>query len=471
MITYKKYSSVSTVNNMLTAPVGNLIIKLSIPTIVSMMITALYNMADTFFVSKLGTSASGAVGIIFSIMAIIQAVGFTLGMGSGSILSRKIGGGDLEEANEYSSTGIIFAFLLGTILAIVGIIFQDKIINSLGATETILPYAKDYAHYIFIGAPFMITSFVLNNQLRFQGKATLSMLGLTTGGILNIILDPIFIFIFNMGIKGAAIATLISQIISFSILMSFFLLKRTETVFSIKKLSKRIKVYTEILKQGFPSLCRQGLASISTIFLNISAAKYGSLAFTSAISANQSADAAVAGMSITSRMFMFIMSFALGLGQGFQPVCAMNYGAKKYDRVKESFLFLLKTISLSMLFCMVLVLIFAPQIVKAFRNDIEVIQVGSVAMRFQAFAIPFHSLIFSVNMLLQTTGKAKSASFLSSLRQGLYFIPLIWILPLYFGLIGVQISQGIADILTALTTIPFAIYFFKEINNKSLETK
>ncbi len=222
MITHKKYSSVSTVNNMLTAPVGNLIIKLSIPTIVSMMITALYNMADTFFVSKLGTSASGAVGIIFSIMAIIQAVGFTLGMGSGSILSRKIGGGDLEKANEYSSTGIIFAFLLGTILAIVGIIFQDKIINSLGATETILPYAKDYAHYIFIGAPFMITSFVLNNQLRFQGKATLSMLGLTTGGILNIILDPIFIFIFNMGIKGAAIATLISQIISFSILMSFF---------------------------------------------------------------------------------------------------------------------------------------------------------------------------------------------------------------------------------------------------------
>ena len=459
----------STFVRMTTMPVGHLIVKMAIPTIISMMVSALYNMADTFFVSQLGTSASGAVGIIFSLMAIIQAAGFTIGMGSGSTLSRKLGARKNDEANEYSSTGIILAFSLGTLMAIFGIAFQSKIITSLGATPTILPYAQDYARYILLACPFMVTAFVMNNQLRFQGKAAFSMIGLTTGGILNIILDPIFIFVLKLGISGAAIATLISQCVSFSILLSWFVRRRSSTVLSFSKLSKRPAVYATIIKNGMPSLCRQGLASISAIFLNVAAAKYGALqappeSLPQTIGAF--ADAAVAGMSITSRLFMFLMSVALGLGQGFQPVSAMNYGAKLYRRVKDAYLFLAKLTAVIMSVFTIIVLIFAPQIAKAFRDDPAVIKIAAFTMRFQSLFLPLHALIFGTNTLLQTTGNAKSATFLSSLRQGLYFIPLILILPLFFGMRGVQLTQGISDLLTALTSIPFIVTFFHRLTKE-----
>ncbi len=458
----------NTLNAMLNKSVGPLIIKMAVPTIISMMVTAIYNMADTFFVSKLGTSASGAVGITFSIMAIIQAFGFTIGMGSGSILSRKLGARNIKSADEFCSTGIITAFVTGTIIAILGVRFNGWIVIHLGATVTIAPYARDYARYILLGAPFMVTSFVMNNQLRFQGKAAFSMVGLTLGGILNIILDPIFIFVFNLGISGAAIATLISQIVSFSILLSWFLRRKTSTTLSPKNLSHNPKVYLEIFKQGLPSLLRQGLASVSTIFLNVTAAKYGALAAAgmAADVISHSADAAVAGMSITNRVFMFIMSIAIGLGQGFQPVCGMNYGAKRYDRVRDSYMFLVKVTTSVMSVFTIIVLLFAPQIIQAFRNDPEVIAMGRVAMRWQGLFLPLHSVIFGTNMLLQTTGMAKQASLLSSMRQGLYFIPLIWILPLCFGIFGVQIAQGTSDFLTACTSLPFAIHFFKGLKKE-----
>ena len=434
---------------MTTTPVGPLILKMAIPTIISMMVSAIYNMADTFFVSQLGTSASGAVGIIFSLMALIQAFGFTIGMGSGSLMSRALGARDNDRANTFSSTAIFTAIFTGIAIAITGIIFQDWITKRLGATPTILPYAKAYGKYIFLAAPFMVSSFVMNNQLRFQGKASLSMVGLTTGAILNIFLDPLFIFVFKLGISGAAIATMCSQVVSFSILLSMFVRHKATTALSVRFVSHKFSTYKNIIRNGLPSLFRQGMGCIAAICLNVAAGKYG--------------DAAVAGMSITTRVFMLLMSVAIGLGQGFQPVCAMNYGAKLYTRVRQAYRFLQRITGSVMFLFEIIVFIFAPEILRAFRDDPAVISAGTLAMRLQAIPLFLHSVIFSTNMLLQTTGKARSATFLSTLRQGLYFIPLILILPHFMGLKGVQSAQAISDLLTSLTSVPFAVYFFKHI--------
>lgn len=447
-----------TVRKMLTEPVGSLIIKNAVPTICSMMITGIYNTADTFFVSKLGTSASGAVGIIFSIMAIIQAFGFTIGMGSGSIVSRLLGGGKKDSASKFTSTGVFTALFLGILIGGCGLVFQNQIITKLGATPTILPFAKDYARYIFIGIPFIMTSFVMNNQLRWQGKAMFSMVGLLTGGILNIFLDPIFIFGLDLGISGAAIATLLSQCVSFSILLSMFIRKKSVTELSFKNISLKAKDYFNIFKTGFPSFCRQGIGSLSMILLNTQAGKYGVI---SAVSGYE-ADAAIAAMAISNRLFMLLMSVALGLGQGFQPVCGMNFGAKKYGRVKEGFFFLVKVTTGIMAVLALLVFIFATPIARLFRDDPNVINVAVFAMRAQALILPLHSLIFAANMMLQTTGRPGQATFLSSLRQGLYFIPLIYFLPMFLGLTGIQVSQAISDLLTAITSVPLVISFFRK---------
>lgn len=466
----------NTVQKLTTRPVGPLIISLAVPTVISMVVTNIYNSADTYFVSKLGDSASGAVGIIFSIMAIIQALGFTIGMGSGSILSRLIGSDNRKEASVYSSSGLIFSFVLGSIIGFLGIAFQDTIITKLGATETILPFARDYARYIFIGTPFISTSFVMNNQLRFQGKALLGMIGLTTGGIINIFLDPLFIFVFNLGISGAAIATLCSQCISFTILLSMFIRKKTLTALSFSNISRNIKVYKEIFTTGLPSLCRQGLGSISVIFLNTQAKFYGALdenvlnlvsdsAKSAAEISNAASDATIAAMAITNRFFMLLMAVAIGLGQGYQPVCGMNYGAGKYDRLKEALKFLVKIITIIMTIFAVLVIFFAPQIAAFFRDSPAVIYVAQKAMRIQAIALPFSAIIFGTNMTLQTTGHKKSASLTSSFRQGLFYIPLLFILPYLFGLSGIQMAQGISDILSVACTLPFLIIFLKNLKN------
>lgn len=454
---------------MTSAPVGPLIVKNAVPTIITMMVSAIYNSADTFFVSKLGTSASGAVGIIFSLMALIQACGFTIGMGSGSITSRALGANDLKKASKYCSTAICLAFTAGVVFAVLGNIFIEPIVKSLGATPTILPYALDYARYIIFAAPFMITSFVMNNQLRFQGKAIFSMMGMAAGGILNIFLDPLFIFVFGLGISGAAIATLISQAVSFCILLSVFVMKKSTAEFNPKNVARDLKSYINIITTGLPSLFRQGMMSVSSIFLNTQAAKYGAMISGFAMTSAQTADAAVAGMAITTRVFQLLMSVAIGMGQGFQPVCGMNLGAKKYGRVRASYGFLVKITTIIMAFLGVLIFVFAPEVTKVFRNDEAVISVASLAMRAQAVVLPFHSLIFGTNMMLQVAGVKKSAVFLSSMRQGIVFIPLVFILPWLvqiFGaqpIFGIQTTQAASDLISALVTIPFTVAFFRKL--------
>lgn len=445
----KQISSDSTAqfNNMTRKPVARLIGRLAFPTIISMMVTGIYNMADTFFVSKLGTSASAAVGIVFSLMAIIQAVGFTLGMGAGSLVSLNLGRKKNDIANKYASTSFFTAILIGLIVMFVGLTWTEPLMLLLGSTPTILPYSIAYGRYIFIGAPIMCASFVMNNTLRSEGHASFSMIGLTCGGILNMVLDPLFIFGFDLGTAGAAIATLVSQCVSFLILLQFFLRKKGIVSISIRFVSKKFGDYFAIIKMGFPSLCRQGLASVSTVMLNQNAALFG--------------DAAVAGMSIVNRLVMLVASAMIGLGQGFSPVAGYNYGAKQYDRVKKAYLFTVKTGAIVFTVASTILYIFAPKIIAVFRDDPAVIATGTAALRFQVVSLPLHALIVTTNMLMQSCGKSLQATFLACNRQGVYFIPLILILPRLIGLTGVESAQAISDILSAVTAVPYLIWFFK----------
>ncbi|UPA32341.1 MATE family efflux transporter [Terrisporobacter glycolicus] len=435
---------------MTKTPIPKLVSSLAIPTIISMLITSLYNMADTYFVSQLGTSASAATGIVFSLMAIIQAVAFAIGIGSGSTISRKLGQQNNEYADVLGSSGFITSLIFGFALLIFGNIFIGPLMILLGSTETILPYAVSYAKYILFAAPFMTASFALNNMLRAEGKANFAMVGIGIGGIINIILDPIFIFYFDFGISGAAIATATSQFLGFIILFSYYLKGKTIVKFSIKKVSKEINTYLVIFKNGMPSFFRQGLASISTVALNFNAANYG--------------DSAVAAMSIVGRVFMLIFCVVVGYGQGYQPVVGYNYGSKNFTRVKESFLFTLKVGTTIMTVLAFIGYILSPQIMSWFISDSSVIEIGTRALRYQCLVMPLMTLGVISNMTFQAVGKSLHATFLTSCRQGIFFLPLIIILPKIFYLKGVEITQPISDILTFIISIPFIYKFFKNLN-------
>lgn len=447
---YKTSVADSQFDKMINEPVSKLIAKLAVPTVISMLVTSIYNMADTFFVSQINTQASAAVGIVFPIMSIIQACGFTLGMGAGSLVSVRLGQKRNDEANQIASTAFFTAIAIGALITLFGNIFSNQFLALVGASETILPYAHDYARYIFWGAPVMCASFVLNNVLRSEGKAFFSMIALTSGGFINITLDPFFIYGLGMGIRGAAVATIVSQTIAFVILLSWFLRGKAVCRMSIKFFRFTVDVLGKIVTTGLPSLARQSLASIATILLNTTAGAYG--------------DSAVAAMSITTKIVMFVASIMIGIGQGFSPVSGYNYGAKRYDRVKKAYRFLVGS-GMAIMTCFALVIfIFAPQIMHGFIKDEAAVAVGVVALRWQIAFIPFHPLIVGTNMLMQSTRHIKAATFLSMNRQGVYFIPAILILPRLFGLRGVETSQAAADILSAITAIPYLIHMFRKLD-------
>lgn len=427
---------------MLHAPVSRVIPKMAVPTIISMLITNIYNMADTFFVSQIGTSASGAVGVIFSAMSIIQAISFMIGMGSGTNVSQALGAGDEERANHFASTGFFTAFLVGIVLAIFGLTNIDRIVRFLGATETIAPYARDYATYIFYATPFMMCSFAMNNLLRFEGLAMYGMVGITTGGILNMVLDPLFIFGLGLGTAGAAIATALSQCVSFLILLIMCNTKPDALSIRLRYFKPSLAMYGRILYNGVPSLGRQGIASISTILLNNAAGVYG--------------DAAIAAMSIVSRFIMFINSSVIGFGQGFQPVCGFCYGAGKYSRVREAFWFCVKVTTVLLIILGGVSMIFSQQIVALFRRDDPlVIEIGTLALRLQLCTIPLWGFITMSNMFTQSIGYGVRATIISISRQGIFLIPSLLILPRIFGLRGIQVAPPLSDALTFL--LAFAI--------------
>ena len=387
-----KTKSMSQFDKMTKTPVSRLIIKLSIPAIISMMVTNVYNLVDTAFVGQLGNSASGAVGIVFGFMAVLQAIGFMFGNGSGSIISRLLGAKNTEQASKIASTGFFFTLLFGAVVAIISAFVLKPLVMLLGSTETISPYAQTYISYILVAAPFITASFTMNNLLRYEGKATLGMIGLIVGAVLNIAGDPILMFGLNMGIAGAGLSTCISQIVGFFVLLSMFLLHKTQCRLSVKLIVP--KFLPEIIGTGLPSLLRQGLNSLSTVVLNNCAAVYG--------------DAAVAAMSIVSRVIFFTFSFALGVGQGFQPVCGFNYGAKKYDRLKTAFYFSVMLAEIIVVVISVGLILFPGEIVRIFRDDNTVMEIGSRALVLQGIAQLFLPFCMITEMALQSVGKSSA---------------------------------------------------------------
>ena len=440
--------------HMTETPVRRLIPELAVPTIISMLVTAFYNMADTFFVGRINTQATAAVGVVFSFMAILQACGFFFGHGSGNYISRQLGAENVEEASRMAANGFFFALVTGVAVAAVGMCFLEPLSRVLGSTETILPYTCDYLRIILLGAPFIMASFVMNNQLRYQGSASYAMVGIVTGAVLNIVLDPLLIFYCGMGIAGAAAATVISQIVSFFILLKMCA-SGSNLRLSPKNFHPRPRDILEIIRGGFPSLCRQGLASVATIALNRAAGGYG--------------DAVIAGMSIVSRVTMFANSVMIGWGQGFQPVCGFNYGARKFDRVREAFWFCVRTAAVAL--CVIAVIGWAasPVIAAQFRDDPEVIAVASAGLRYQCVTLPLNAWIVLTNMALQSIGKPVRASITAASRQGLFFLPAIWCLPRALGLNGILLSQPVADVCSFLLALPFMLSVLAEMKRQETE--
>lgn len=440
------------VRHLTTAPIPGLVISMAVPTIISMLVSMFYNMADTFFVGRLNTQSTAAVGVAFSMMALIQALGFFFGHGSGNYISRRMGARAFEDAEKMASTAFYTSLAVGVAVAVLGTVFISPISRMLGSTPTILPYTVSYLRVIFFGAPFVIGSFVINNQMRFQGNASEAMVGIVSGAVLNIALDPILIFGAGMGVAGAAWATTISQGISFAILV-YLNRKRSAIKPGLRSFTPTLHYYKNVFRGGIPSLCRQGIGSLATICLNLAAGMYGGAV----------ADAAIAAMSIVTRITMFANSALIGFGQGFQPVCGTNYGAGLYTRVREAFYFCLKVGVAVLVVISTLGVIFAPQLVALFRNDPDVIAIGTMALRFHACMFPLNVYTILTNMLLQTIGMAAKASITASARQGIFFIPVVFLLPLAIGLTGVAMAQMVADIFTFILCLYMGLGVLKTL--------
>ena len=430
------------------APVHRVIGAMAIPTIISMLLTSMYNLVDTFFVGKINTQSTAAVGIVFSVMFFIQAFSFFFGNGSGNYISRQLGAQNTKDAEVMASTGLFYTLVFSLIVMLLGWFFLEPISILLGSTPTILPYTRQYLGISLLGTPFIMGTFCINNQMRFQGFTKYSVYGAISGSIINCLLDPVFIFVFSMGVSGAAVASVIGQICGFVIML---IMSQKEGVihYTHRRISFEGRFVKEIIAGGTPSISRQGLASVSTIALNSVAGNYG--------------DAAIAAMSIVTRISMFIFSVIVGLGQGFQPMCGFCYGAKLYDRVKEGFWFGTKIGTLFLLFWSVVLIIFSGEVVSLFRDDPEVIAIGIPALRYQMIIFPACSFMLMANMMMQTCRKTIRANILAASRQGLFFIPLIFVLPYFYGLFGVEICQAVSDIISLIVTIPIVWSAFKEM--------
>lgn len=430
------------------APIYRVIGAMAIPTIISMLLTSMYNLVDTFFVGKINTQSTAAVGIVFSVMFFVQAFSFFFGNGSGNYISRQFGAQNTKDAEVMASTGLFYTLVFSLIVMLLGWFFLEPISILLGSTPTILPYTRQYLGISLLGTPFIMGTFCINNQMRFQGFTKYSVYGAISGSIINCLLDPVFIFGFSMGVSGAAVASVIGQICGFVIML---IISQKEGVihYTHRRISFEGRFVKEIIAGGTPSISRQGLASVSTIALNSVAGNYG--------------DAAIAAMSIVTRISMFIFSVIVGLGQGFQPMCGFCYGAKLYDRVKEGFWFSTKIGTFFLLFWSVILIIFSGEVVSLFRDDPEVIAIGIPALRYQMIIFPACSFMMMANMMMQTCRKTIRANILAASRQGLFFIPLIFVLPYFYGLFGVEICQAVSDIISLIVTIPIVWSAFKEM--------
>ena len=434
---------------MTTEPVEKLLFTLSVPTIISMMVTNIYNLVDTAFVGTLGTSESGATGIVFSYMAILQAVAFMCGQGAGSIMSRKLGAKDLEEASKYSSTGFFLSFGLGLLMAVFSFLFLEPLLYLLGSTKTIAPYAGTYIFFILLAAPFFTSSLTMNNLLRYEGKAKLGTIGLMIGALINIGADMVLIFGCKLGIAGAGIATAGSQLISFCILLSMFLRGKTQTKISVKYVAGDVQTVWNVAATGFPSLLRQMLNSVAAMLLNKASGMYG--------------DEAVAAMSIVSRVSFFPMAVAIGIGQGFQPISSFNFGAGKISRVRKAFWSAFVGAECVLFLISIPIFLFAGPIVEQMRNDPQVIELGIRALRLMCVGQLFVPLTMMVEMGFQSIGEKLLASLGSCLRSGLVFIPTLLVLKNLRGMSGVQEAQPLSFVFTFIVCLFLCRIYLKRV--------
>lgn len=432
--------------------IPKLIISLGIPTTISMLITNIYNMADTYFVSQISLSASGATGIVFAVMAILQAFGFMCGHGSGSNISRSLGRKDEENASRFASSGLFLSFCISLVLMIAGLVFLEPLMRLLGSTDTILVEAMNYGRFIFLAAPAMVMSCVCNNILRYEGRAVYAMVGLTFGGILNMMLDPILIFVFHLGISGAGIATMVAQYLSLFILLIPFFRNRTASRLRLSYISRNIDTFINIIVTGSPSLARQGLNSISTAMLNMMAKPLG--------------DAAIAAMSVVGRVSNMLFSLSLGIAQGFQPVSSFNYGAGDYKRVKESTVFTIGFGTALIAVLCTLAFINAPLIISLFRSEELVIEIGSAALRLMCFGLLLLPTVSVTNMLFQGIGESKKALFVACLQSGAFFIPLVVILTRVFGVNGLICATPLSYLLAFSVALPMVVKFMRNLIKK-----
>lgn len=429
---------------MTETPVSRLIVTLGIPTTVSMLISGIYNLADTYFVGTLGESPQAATGILFTLQSIIQAIAFMLGHGSGSFVSAALAEKDIKRASKYVSTAFFTGAVIGTLLSVFGIMFLSPFMRLLGSTETILPYARDYGLCVLVSCPFMICSLILNNNLRYEGKAFYAMIGLTAGGVLNIFGDFFLIRVFPLGVLGAGISTAVSQFVSFIILL-FWYSRMAQGTISLRYISRNVKTYLSIIKVGFPSFIRQGLSSVSNGILNNLAKPFG--------------DAAIAALSVVGKYSSFIMCVGLGIGQGFQPVSSFNYQAGKYKRVKRGLVFTTFFAFAAVGILALLGIVFSGQIVRIFQKSPDVVSIGTEAIKYSSAGLIFFPLSVPVNMLYQSIRRPGVSSVLSLMRSGLIFIPVIFIMSHFFLLRGILLSQPLADAATGLISIPFILKF------------
>ncbi len=434
-------------NQMLTEPIGPLLFKKAAPTVLIQLITVIYNTADTYFVAKIDTAASAAVGVVFSLMAIIQATGGSIGMGATSLISPMLGQKRVDDASTVGTSAALMSVIAGAVIGALGLCFLRPLVSLIGARDEVVPYAMDYARFILIGAPFMTTAFVLNNIMRSEGQALYSMFAMVSGGILNLFIDPLLIFGFKMGIAGAALATMLSQMTSFCIMAVIFLLDRSIVRLRPKYIGRKFSVYLHIVRMGMPTLFRQGMASLSSALLNIQAAPFGA--------------AAVAAISIANKLYMLVRHIVIGIGQGFQPIAGYCFGAKRYSGVKKVFWYATASATVICVAIAVAVFFFREPIMRWFRDDAEVVRIGSLMLRLLCVTIPLMGFSTYVNQLYQSLGFAVGATILASCRQGIFFVPLVFILPFFFGLDGIVAVQAGADLLTFLISIPFLIFFFK----------
>ncbi len=435
---------------MANEPIHKIIPRMAVPTIIAFLINSIYSLADTYFVSSLGTNATAAVSVNASLDQLIMMCGSMLAVGANSYIARLLGQGDQKKASQVLSTSFFSAAALGTLLMVFGILFMTPMVRLLGATPTCEEYSVEYATYVLMAAPFMACNFVMNQCLRSEGSATLSMIGMGIGGVINCILDPIFIFNLDMGVAGASLATAISKWISFAILVFPYITRRSVLRLSIRNFHPSRDIVSKVVSMGSSSMFRSGLAVVTGIMLNDLAGNIS--------------DSVLAGIGVTNKIMMFPFGIILGFGNGFQPVAGFNWGAKRYDRVEESYRFSSRVALIGSVVMAVILAVFADPIIVLFAGtDLEMRKLGALCMVTQCIALPIHAWVAIVNMLCVGLGNAKGAFLLATARQGSCFVPILYPLAWAFGAYGVASVQALADLLTLALAIPIAVSMTKKI--------